>query len=230
MALLKKGSKGGDVEKLQEMLNKAGAQLKVDGIFGPLTDKALRKAQTKLKLDKVDGKAGEFTLAALKYGKPLPKMTARDLSKSSAQHDMIRTHNEKMVAIYGSIQKDADELDKLLTQKFKNLSDILAMTKGPRETAARAAADIASVQKDYEKYMPNNPEAAAKCVAAVDRAMPKYDKIWHALDEAVKRMKDETKAIKTASRSAIQNFETGLADLEKQTDATRKLLQKLFDG
>jgi hypothetical protein len=38
---LSKGSKGAEVAKLQRLLNADGEELKVDGIFGPLTETAL---------------------------------------------------------------------------------------------------------------------------------------------------------------------------------------------
>ncbi|MFC6638843.1 peptidoglycan-binding domain-containing protein [Sulfitobacter sediminilitoris] len=68
MALLKQGSKGNDVKKLQTDLNKSKAtpKLTVDGIFGPLTEAAVKDFQKKNRPLKVDGKAGPNTLAELK--------------------------------------------------------------------------------------------------------------------------------------------------------------------
>ncbi len=70
MAVLKTGSKGGPVKKLQEQLNKAGAKpkLNADGLFGPLTTEAVKAFQKKNKL-KADGKVGPNTEAALGDGK-----------------------------------------------------------------------------------------------------------------------------------------------------------------
>lgn len=62
--LFRRGSSGSGVRALQTMLNKAGAKLKVDGIFGPLTDAALRNYQSKNGLV-VDGIAGPKTMAKL---------------------------------------------------------------------------------------------------------------------------------------------------------------------
>ncbi len=56
---------GDDVKALQTMLNEAnGANLAVDGKFGPATEKAVKSYQ-KLKGLVVDGKAGPKTIAAL---------------------------------------------------------------------------------------------------------------------------------------------------------------------
>jgi peptidoglycan hydrolase-like protein with peptidoglycan-binding domain len=72
MAVLKMGSKGKDVQNIQNQLNKVKAKLEVDGIFGKLTEKQTIVFQKKYKL-KPDGKVGDNTLAALKFGGPLPK-------------------------------------------------------------------------------------------------------------------------------------------------------------
>jgi len=57
--ILKLGSKGEDVRILQECLN-----LKVDGDFGKITEKAVKEFQTKLGL-KPDGIVGDFTWSKL---------------------------------------------------------------------------------------------------------------------------------------------------------------------
>lgn len=65
MANLKIGSRGDEVKQLQTALNKTGNyNLKVDGIYGKDTDKAVRDYQGKNKLS-VDGIAGVKTLGAL---------------------------------------------------------------------------------------------------------------------------------------------------------------------
>ena len=62
--LLKKGSVGGDVKTLQELLNQLGAGLAVDGDFGSKTEAAVKAFQKKAGL-KQDGKYGDQTHAAL---------------------------------------------------------------------------------------------------------------------------------------------------------------------
>jgi len=75
VAVIETGSTGKTVEAIQKLLNKAKAspKLKVDGIFGRLTDEQVQKFQKKTGL-KVDGKVGELTLAALKYSGKMPEM------------------------------------------------------------------------------------------------------------------------------------------------------------
>lgn len=69
MELLKKGSKGDSVKLLQELLNKHGFNLTVDGDFGNKTETAVKQLQTRLNLT-VDGIVGSKTFDALqaKYG------------------------------------------------------------------------------------------------------------------------------------------------------------------
>ena len=62
--LLKKGSVGGDVKTLQELLNQLGASLTVDGDFGSKTETAVKAFQKKTGL-KQDGKYGDQTHTAL---------------------------------------------------------------------------------------------------------------------------------------------------------------------
>ena len=65
-----KGQRGGCVTELQSLLNHHGADLAVDGGFGPLTDSAVRDFQAEKGLA-VDGQVGPNTKAAL-YGAVTP--------------------------------------------------------------------------------------------------------------------------------------------------------------
>lgn len=82
MANLKIGSKGDEVKQLQTALNATGNyNLKVDGIFGKDTDKAVRDYQGKNKLS-VDGIAGVKTLGALGVTEKQPAVSAKPASVS----------------------------------------------------------------------------------------------------------------------------------------------------
>lgn len=69
--ILKLGSKGNEVKVLQEKLN-----LKVDGIFGPLTEEAVKDFQRSNSLE-VDGIAGADTLSKLNLS--VNKRTIKEL-------------------------------------------------------------------------------------------------------------------------------------------------------
>lgn len=60
--IMKSGSRGESVKWLQYVLNEKGYDLKIDGIFGPKTEQAVRDFQTKVF---VDGIVGELTLKKL---------------------------------------------------------------------------------------------------------------------------------------------------------------------
>lgn len=64
MSILRQGDRGEAVRALQEQLNRFGADLRADGIFGPATHAAVKAFQRKQDLV-VDGLAGEKTRAAL---------------------------------------------------------------------------------------------------------------------------------------------------------------------
>lgn len=70
MPVLKKGSKGDAVKRLQEQLQQLGyLSGAIDGIFGPQTEKAVKAFQADNGLD-VDGIAGEFTWMELEASHP----------------------------------------------------------------------------------------------------------------------------------------------------------------
>jgi peptidoglycan hydrolase-like protein with peptidoglycan-binding domain len=64
LPILRKGSQGQDVVRLQKRLNDLGFQLVVDGIFGPATEAAVRQYQKDYRLT-VDGIVGPQTWSAL---------------------------------------------------------------------------------------------------------------------------------------------------------------------
>ena len=68
MSVMRKGDRGTNVKELQQLLNKSGAKVGEDGIFGLKTEMAVKQFQAKQNLH-VDGIVGRRTLAVL--GKPV---------------------------------------------------------------------------------------------------------------------------------------------------------------
>lgn len=78
---LKLNDKGPNVKILQELLVERGYLAKVDGSFGPLTEKAVKAYQNKNKLT-VDGFAGPATMAKLKTSNvPAPKKEVEKMAQ-----------------------------------------------------------------------------------------------------------------------------------------------------
>ncbi len=68
MPELKQEAEGPDVETLQALANLRGASLDVDGMFGPLTNAAVRDIQTRYGAESVDGIVGRETWTILLAG------------------------------------------------------------------------------------------------------------------------------------------------------------------
>lgn len=62
--VLKRGSAGNDVKKLQEQLNTIGVSCDADGIYGPNTEKAVKTFQTASGIE-ADGIVGDATRAKI---------------------------------------------------------------------------------------------------------------------------------------------------------------------
>lgn len=65
-ATVRRGSTGATVGMAQELLNVAGAHLSMDGVFGPLTEAAVRAYQARVRIT-VDGVVGPVTWTHLLY-------------------------------------------------------------------------------------------------------------------------------------------------------------------
>ena len=69
---LRMGSRGAQVREIQALLNRAGANIVVDGDFGPMTKKAVKAFQAEHKL-MVDGIVGPKTMGELAKYKTTPE-------------------------------------------------------------------------------------------------------------------------------------------------------------
>ena len=128
MALLRLGSKGNDVKKLQQALIKVmkpSPKLKADGAFGPATDKAVREFQKKNKL-KADGIIGPKTLAMIqgggKGGKPATvKMDIFDYREKKKKIEGVMSLNDKNAAMNSKVAKDLPAVFSRMMNNFKQI-------------------------------------------------------------------------------------------------------------
>jgi peptidoglycan hydrolase-like protein with peptidoglycan-binding domain len=84
------GDRGWDVAALQYLLQRAGCGPgRADGLFGPLTQAAVERAQSANGLG-VDGVAGPQTLSALRGGSPAPPSSPTTVSNPSGPVSFLR--------------------------------------------------------------------------------------------------------------------------------------------
>ncbi len=176
MAILKQGSKGSDVKNIQTLLNKAGAKpkLKVDGIFGPLTDAAVRAFQKKCKL-KPDGKIGPKTMPVLKFGRPLPVMTEDDFSKRVAYAKKVRVHNKQMIASYQMIEKSLAQLAKVTSKETPKAGKAVAENQVFWEKIISMSEAVAAKQAEFAAVVEKSPEKAEKLLRECEDLVSKVE-------------------------------------------------------
>lgn len=92
---MKRGATGAGVKELQGLLNDNGADLEVDGVFGPLTEAAVRTYQEQNGL-LVDGIAGTDTMGGLKGTTSAPGTETPDAGYDDNGSDLILPGNAKL--------------------------------------------------------------------------------------------------------------------------------------
>lgn len=220
MAVLKKGAKGKDVKNIQTLLNKAGAKpvLAVDGIFGPLTDKQARDFQKKLKL-KVDGKVGTQTQAALKLGRPLPKL---DLEFTNADMQESKANKKRWESFAKTCSKAAKDIGDLA--QLANKQAVIA-EKNAKETQVHfdktldLINKLIATQADFDAQLERAPEKAERLAKKHnDLALQKFD----AFDKILPKIQ--------AIHDSVELVQKKLKETSKQYDDQLALVRKVNDG
>lgn len=224
MAILKKGSKGKPVEEIQTLLNKNGAKpkLKVDGIWGPLTDNAFKAFQKKMKL-KADGKANELSLATLKYGKPLPEFNANVASRFAATLQ-IQMQNTSLVGEYTGLLVSVAAFSKTykrsLNNAWKKVSGNTDLWNGVREYYM----SIQKMEADFYKNRFKDPKRAEGIAVAAEAALGVADTMATATAstgyasfklEMLQAKDDMNKMIKDM-QAKIEKIDTSITFVEKE--------------
>ena len=214
MANLKKGAKGNPVKDLQSLLNKAGARpkLDVDGDFGPLTDAAVRAFQKKAKL-KSTGIVDALTLAAIKYGGPLPEMTVPDFEARRAEFQKAWNYNQKNVATSVAIQKEVKSLNDILTKKAEQADSLFMLRQDSWNRVAELSASLVEKQKEFDKILLTNPGKAATLASDCASLEKTIDKIGPNTAKTGSVLKELSDSL--ASSMAIIKKELGAAATRK---------------
>lgn len=109
---LRRGDKGGEVRKLQELLRLNGYDVTVDGDFGPGTDRAVRDFQGRQGLT-VDGIAGRNTVARLQPSRPAsrpqPEPQPQPSAPASEPEDLGPGYARTEVAPGTKVELDLDD-------------------------------------------------------------------------------------------------------------------------
>ena len=111
---LQRGSKGKEVEELQKALNAQGANLKVDGDFGPATQEAVRNYQEKNGIKK-DGIVGQQTLATLNGIQNAPLSPVNQTITSAV------TDNPQNNQLYNTLTPELKSLFDTLTMQISSM-------------------------------------------------------------------------------------------------------------
>lgn len=218
MKNLKWGAQGKPVSKLQEALNKsgrAGQKLKVDGVFGPKTDAAVKKFQSSCKgAIKADGVYGPKTAERLEIalGRKTPAWPFRDWLND--RHDIAKFGKEMVKQDAAGIQAVKD-LEKFL---HGNLPAFKAAYSEPHkllhqagDAVMRNVDDMARLQFEFAKVATTNPKRAAEIVKEMMRLEGSFDRITYpTLREARAKMLDFLKAL-TALEATLPKLKAAMS-------------------
>ncbi|WP_281278348.1 peptidoglycan-binding domain-containing protein [Parasedimentitalea maritima] len=210
-----KGSKGSGVKDLQTNLNKAGAKpkLAVDGIFGPITEKAVTVFQKKYGL-KADGKAGSYTLASIKFGGKLPEMTVPDFTQKKKHFKEVTDLNRQNVASYEKMQEAIANLAKVASKEVAIASKSIRDNRKLWVEIDGYVDAVIDRQAEFDAELLKNPKNAAKLVKECEKIhkqvisfgssniSPNVHKALASMDAVEKKLSSTTAFLKS-ERKAI---------------------------
>lgn len=205
MAKLKQGSKGKPVEAVQTKLNrtgKAGPKLKVDGLFGPKTQAAVKTYQKFIRV-KVDGVAGSTTLDAL------------DTKPGSVSLTV-----DAPIVPKGSDKAEIDKIDKeLKTQQDKVEALLKEFTKALTRQRQQSAAEVRNLQDSFAEY--------SKIAQSLKPMIDEFDfaNQWNGprAKEIATKAKAMTARLEELSKGAVSAMET----LKTYVDGAKSAVAKL---
>lgn len=218
MAVLKKGSKGSEVKKVQTLLNKRGAKLDPDGDFGSNTEAAVKAFQKKFKL-KVDGIVGPITMPTLEHGRVPPVMTVVDYVKKRNELQKSWKDTQDSISRLIRIKKEIAELDKVLSKEVGVIDKLFVENYAHWERIAKDADDLVKRQKAFEDVRLKDPIKAEKllkeCIA--------LDAEVRAIAESL--IKPNRKKMNASIVKIGPKLVTALSVIQTELDAYQKLNQ-----
>lgn len=164
--MLKPQSKGPEVKILQKMVNQSTKQkLKVDGMFGPKTEAAVKEFQKKNKL-KADGLVGPKTMGAISKGgtkgegesKPSPEQLKK-LNTLKTQAAEARKTMRKLEKVLDGCDKTVSLGEKTGSSSGSDTKKVAALVQKSQQDMAQITNMLSSVLKamhDTQKSIINN--------------------------------------------------------------------------
>lgn len=224
MAVFKKGSKGKDVENIQNLLNKAkvGPKLKLDGVFGDLTDKQVRAFQKRCKL-KPDGKVDEYTLAALKFGGPLPEMTVEDYSKLLRKLGEIRKYHKYLVNSYQNTVNEFAKFAQISARESALALKLVEENQAHWDKSVGLAGQVVTKQAEFKAILKKSPGKAEKLVKECETLQEQgYNYYEKNIQPNVSKVDVALKAIRQAMESAQKVLDDQRAANKKASAAVEQ--------
>lgn len=201
MANLKIGSKGKPVEAMQDLLNKVKSKpkLKIDGIFGPLTQKALVAFQSKykkyMKTDAVYGDKTAYAIdAVLKGPKVKLNIPKGSLNELAEKYDTLASEAKSRnafckypvenAAFLKMIARDIEETSKVLTALFDEMDAKMKVLDKASLTQLNISEEFSKGGFVSKSWTEDKNKALAKLAAVGTAAAP--EKLQKRLRELVK--------------------------------------------
>lgn len=221
MSVIKSGSKGNDVKKLQTDLNKLGAKpkLKVDGVFGPKTLEAVKAFQKKAKL-KPDGQVGKLTLGAIRAGGALPEMGVSDYKPRLNKALVAKAHNFELAKMHGRFAKAVDILEDEVKVKVPKAVKLLEGNQKYWDQLVKNAREVVAKQAEFEAIRLSHPDKAKKLADECQKLRDQNDAIYKNQMKANQKTADAVfREARKKVREAAAKIEAELKALWENTDA-----------
>lgn len=206
--LLRNGSTGNSVKQLQQMLNAAGYHLKVDGIFGPQTEAAVRQFQQTHHLQ-VDGIVGPQTWGALNNFHN-PPVSSKPAAKPT-QQKMAQQQQQPTPQPPGYDQQIADLQNQYLQQIYQSAPQAPALPQLP-------TFDAQSIMNQFQPIQPFQWDATQDFMNQYQAQLPAFQQQLMAEDQRINDM---------MNRRGLYNSGIAQQAIDQQNQA---LYGKLFDA